>query len=135
MKFIVTENQFKKLIKTIKEEEKYSEEELTYTNPENGKECFIRIAKKKFSENDRNQYSAVLVCDEFDSGNLNVVAELPVNEPTSKKAKQKICDNIERIYEILDDMFMEYTGEGQLAEDIESSRWEVMDTPIFCNID
>jgi len=129
----ITESQFERLINNIIEREKYSEEELKYTNPENGLECFIRVAKKKFSNDKNYQYGAVLVCDEYGDGKLSIIAEIPVNESSPEKVKNRICNNIEKVYEILDGMFM-MDGEEFLEEDIEFDRWVVLDEPIFCDI-
>ena len=110
--------------------EGYSEEHLKYTNPKTGKECKIKVAKRK----NFNKYSAVLTCDEYDTGDESVVAELPVFKNTKEEVAKFICDNIERTYEILDNM-LTVSDEDFLTEDYEYSRFKVFDEPINCSVD
>ena len=57
----ITESQLIGLIKKIIKEEKYSEQDLTYFNPEIGKECKIKIARNKNKMGKTEEYKPVLV--------------------------------------------------------------------------
>jgi hypothetical protein len=129
-KIRLTENQLMSLIKRIVAEEKYSEEDLTFYNETYGKDCMIRVAKRKHSNIPGRKYGAVVLCDVYDTGNPLVVGELTTFGNTEEEVKEFICQNIEEVkaeYEVL------FQGEEPLMESIESSRWDVSDSPISCD--
>jgi hypothetical protein len=127
----LTESQLVSLIQRIVEEEKYSEEDLTFPNEVYGKDCIIRAARKKRTNMPGREYGAVVLCDVNDTGNLFVVGELTVFGKTEEEVNQRICQNIEQVKAEYDELFQ---GEEEtLMESIESSRWDVSDRPISCD--
>jgi predicted hydrocarbon binding protein len=131
-KILLTEDQFERLMKKILLENPESFEDLKYAHPRTGKMCKIKVAKSKVSRNDFENYGSVLVCDVYDDGQEMVVAELPVNGKSPQEVKDFICDNIERTYEILDDM-LDYDEDIEINESISHRRWEIIDEPINCS--
>jgi hypothetical protein len=129
----LTESQLIGLIKKIIKEEKYSEQDLTYFNPEIGKECKIKIARNKNKMGKTEEYKPVLVCDMYDTGNEIVVAEVSFSAPTIDEVKDFICDNYEMVIADLDSMFDE--EEENIMEAVDSRRWDIIDEPIFCGSD
>lgn len=130
----ITESQLKSLIKKIVErEEKYSEEDLKFPNEVYGKDCIIRVAKKKKTNMPGREYGAVVLCDINDDGNLFVVGELTVFGKTEEQVNKLICQNIELVKAEYDELFQE--TEEPLMESIESSRWVVSDSPVKCDFD
>lgn len=129
-KIRLTESQLVSLIQRIVEEEKYSEEDLTFYNETYGKDCLIRVAKRKHSNIPRRKYGAVVLCDVYDTGNPLVVGELTVFGNTEEEVKEFICQNLEEVKSEYEDLFQ---GEEPLMESIESSRWDVSDSPISCD--
>jgi len=131
--FILTENQYKRLIKKFINES-YSEEDLKYTHPVSGKECKIKVAKNNHTDLSWNRYSAVLVCDLYEDGKESVVATLSITGNSPEKVKKFVCDNIELVYSELDEM-MSDDIEYELNEDFNPDRWEVIDEPIKCDLE
>jgi hypothetical protein len=131
-KILLSENQLIKLIKKIIKEEKYSEEDLKYTHPRTGAACKIKVAKNKVTSREHSKFGAVLLCDTYDDGEYMVTAELPVNGPTQESVSDFICDNIERTYDILDDML---TQDEDLMENVNHRRWDIIDEPIKCGLE
>lgn len=128
----ITESQLASLIKKITEsEEKSSEEDLTFYNDTYGKDCIIRVAKKRNSNMPGGKYSAVVLCDVNDTGNLFVVGELMVSGETEKEVNKFICQNIETIKDEYDELFRD--TEETIMEAIESSKWIVSNKPINCD--
>ncbi len=124
------ESELINLIKKVIREEKYSEEDLIYTHPVTGKECKIKVAENKLTDSKFRKFGAVVICDIYDNGKEMVIAELPANGPTAEYVNDLICDNLDKTFKILDDMFENETED--LIESIESNRWNVIDSPIVC---
>ena len=60
------------------------------------------------------------------------VAELPINGSSFEEVSDMICNNLERIFEILNKMLAQETEE--ITEDYSKySKWEVIDQPIICS--
>lgn len=127
----LTESDIYRIVKRVIKEG-YSEEHLKYTNPRTGKECKIKVAKRKHGDN--NKFTAVLTCDEYDTGDESVIAELPVFKNTKEEVAKFICDHIERTYEILDSM-LTVSDEDFITEDYEYSKFQVFDEPINCSVE
>ena len=128
----LTENELVTLIKRVIKEEKYSEEDLKYTHPRTGDTCKVKVAEfKPASERGEQKFHGVLVCPKF--GEEMIVATLPVIRPSFEEVKNFICKNIDRTFEILDDM-LDYT-DHEIYELIENERFRVIDSPINCDVD
>ena len=129
----LTESQLINLIKGVIKEERYSEEDITYTHPYSGKECKIKIARNKLTDRKFSEYGAVLVCDVYDNGKEMVIAEIPGTGPDPEYVNDLICNNIERVMSYLDHIF---EGEKEyISEDVNSTRWDVIEDPIVCRSD
>lgn len=130
-KIRLSESELVKLIKNVIKENRYSEEDLKYTHPRTGESCKIKIAENKVSKQEWDRFGSVLLCERW--GDDMIVAELPVNGPSFDHVRDFICDRLERTYEILDQM-MDYDDETELNESIYHRRWNVVDTPISCEV-
>jgi hypothetical protein len=133
-KYRLTESELIRLIKGVIKEEKETVKHLTYTHPyaeeqelDNDGQCTIQIAQKT---NNENMYGVVLVCSKYDKP--MVVAELGPKSENPKKLKHLICNNLERTYEILDEL-VEEVDYDELNEDFEYDRYNVIDDPITCD--
>jgi hypothetical protein len=104
MKIRLTESELVSLIKKIITEEKTSVEDIKYTHPRTGKECLIKVARHKHSNRPSGSYTAVLVCDVYDDNEYMPIAELPIFKKSIKDVSDFICNNLDRTFEILDDM-------------------------------
>jgi len=131
-KIRLTESELIRLIKRIIEEEKYSEEDIKYTHPMTGEACKIKVARNKLTSMEFNQYGSILVCVDEEYGDDRIEAELPVNGSTSEEVSDFICENLERTFELLDDM-LTYEEEELISEEVYSQRWDIMDQPIVCS--
>jgi hypothetical protein len=131
-KIRLTESELIRLIKRIIEEEKYSEEDIKYTHPMTGEACKIKVARNKLTSMEYNQYGSILVCVDEEYGDDRIEAELPVNGSTSEEVSDFICENIERTFELLDDM-LTYEEEEPISEEVYSQRWDIIDQPIVCS--
>jgi hypothetical protein len=127
----LTESELIRLIKRIIEEEKYSEEDIKYTHPMTGEACKIKVARNKLTSMEFNQYGSILVCVDEEYGDDRIEAELPVNGSTSEEVSDFICENLERTFELLDDM-LTYEEEEPISEEVYSQRWDIIDQPIVC---
>jgi hypothetical protein len=132
-KIRLTESELISLIKKIIKEENYSEEDLKYTHPRTGVACKIKVAENKVTNLEFSKFSAILVCDNYNDGEYMVTAELPVDGPTPEFVSDFICENIERTYEILDEMLDHEEYDDELMEDVGHRRWNVIDEPIKCS--
>jgi hypothetical protein len=130
-KIRLTESELIRLIKRIIEEEKYSEEDIKYTHPMTGEACKIKVARNKLTSMEFNQYGSILVCVDEEYGDDRIEAELPVNGSTSEEVSDFICENLERTFELLDDM-LTYEEEEPISEEVYSQRWDIIDQPIVC---
>ena len=130
-KIRLTESELVRLIKKIIKEEKYSEEDIKYTHPMTGEACKIKVARNKLTSMEYNQYGSILVCVDEEYGDDRIEAELPVNGSTPEDVSDFICENIERTFELLDDM-LTYEEEEPISEEVYSQRWDIMDQPIVC---
>ena len=131
-KIRLTESELIRLIKRVIEEEKYSEEDIKYTHPMTGEACKIKVARNKLTSMEYNQYGSILVCVDEEYGDDRIEAELPVNGSTSEEVSDFICENIERTFELLDDM-LTYEEEEPISEEVYSQRWDIIDQPIVCS--
>jgi len=131
-KIRLTESELIRLIKRIIKEEKYSEEDIKYTHPMTGEACKIKIAKNKVTNREGNEYGAILICTDEEYGDDRIEAELPVFDRTAEAVSDFICENIERTFEILDDM-LTYEEEEPISEEVYSQRWDIIDQPIVCS--
>lgn len=131
-KIRLTESELIRLIKRIIKEEKYSEEDIKYTHPMTGEACKIKVAKNKVTDMENRQYGSILVCIDEEYGDERIEAELPVDGRTPEEVSDFICENLERTFEILDDM-LSYEEENQIFEDVYSQRWDIIDQPIVCS--
>jgi hypothetical protein len=134
MKIRLTESELVSLIKKIIKEEKMSVEDIKYTHPRTGKECLIKVAKHKHSNRPSGAYTAVLVCDVYDDGEYMVIAELPVFGSSFDEVSDFLCDNLDRTFEILDEM-LDYDKSGEEISESYSkfSKWDVIEKPIVCS--
>lgn len=128
----LTESELIKLIKSIIKEEKYSEEDIKYTHPMTGEACKIKVARNKLTSMEFNQYGSILVCVDEEYGDDRIEAELPVNGKTPEDVSDFICENLERTFELLDDM-LTYEEEEPISEEVYSQRWDIVDQPIVCS--
>ncbi len=133
-KYRLTESELIRLIRSVIKEEKETVKHLTYTHPhakeqelDNDGKCTIQIAQKT---NNENMYGVVLVCSKYDKP--MVVAELGPKSENPKELKHFICNNLERVYEILDEL-VEEVDYDELNEDFEYDRYTVIDDPITCD--
>ena len=131
-KIRLTESELVRLIKKIIKEEKYSEEDIKYTHPMTGEACKIKVARNKLTSMEYNQYGSILVCVDEEYGDDRIEAELPVNGSTPEDVSDFICENIERTFELLDDM-LTYEEEEPISEEDYSQRWDIIDQPIVCS--
>ena len=131
-KIRLTESELVRLIKKIIKEEKYSEEDIKYTHPMTGEACKIKVARNKLTSMEYNQYGSILVCVDEEYGDDRIEAELPVNGSTPEDVSDFICENIERTFELLDDM-LTYEEEEPISEEVYSQRWDIIDQPIVCS--
>jgi hypothetical protein len=130
-KIRLTESELIRLINKIVKEEKYSEEDIKYTHPMTGEACKIKVARNKVTNREGNEYGSVLICvDEF--GDERIDAELPIYDRTPEAVSDFICDNLERTFEVLDDM-LTYEEEEPISEEVYSQRWDIVDQPIVCS--
>lgn len=128
----LTESDLTRIVRRVLSEEKYSEEDLKYAHPRTGEMCKIKIAEfKPLAEKGEKRYHGVLVCPVF--GSDSIVAELPVIKRSFEDAKDFICKNLNRTYEILDDM-LSGKDEDDLLESVESQRFRVIDKPLYCDV-
>ena len=125
----LTESDLYRIVKKVIKEN-YSEEHLKYTNPKTGDECKIKMAKRK---ND-GRYSAVLTCDIYNNGNESVIAELPIITRTKEQLTKGICNNIEKMYDLLDKMLMT-TEDDFLVEAKNYGKFRILDDTINCSAD
>tara|TARA_R110000868_G_scaffold94602_1_gene260950 strand:- start:220 stop:660 length:441 start_codon:yes stop_codon:yes gene_type:complete len=132
-KIRLTESELIRLIGRIIKEEKYSEEDIKYTHPTTGVACKIKVAENKVTNNENSKFGAILVCDNYNDGEYMVTAELPVNGPTPESVSDFICENIEKTYEILNDMLDHEEFDEELMEAITHRRWNIIDQPIVCS--
>jgi len=132
-KIRLTESDLIRLIKRIIKEEKYSEEDLKYTHPRTGVACKIKVAENKVTNREYSKFGAVLICDNYNDGEYMVTAELPVSGPTKEYVSDFICSNIEKAYDLLDNMLDHEEFDDELMENIEHRRWSVIDEPIMCS--
>lgn len=134
MKIRLTESELVSLIKKIIKEEKMSVEDIKYTHPRTGKECLIKVARHKFSDRPSGAYTAVVVCDVYDDGEYMVIAELPVFGGSFDEVSDFLCDNLDRTFEILDEM-LDYDKSGEeLSEEYSKfSKWDIIEKPIVCS--
>lgn len=135
MKIRLTESELVNLIKKIiKEEEATTFDDIKYTHPRTGEECLIKVAKYKHSNRGGRQYSAVVLSDVYNDGEYMVIAELPVTGKSVDEVSDFICDNLDRTFEILDDMLdYDKSGEELLEDYSKFSKWEIIDEPIVCS--
>ena len=131
-KIRLTESELVRLIKKIIKEEKYSEEDIKYTHPMTGEACKIKVARNKLTSMEYNQYGSILVCVDEEYGDDRIEAELPVNGSTPEDVSDFICENLERTFELLDDM-LTYEEEEPISEEVYSQRWDIIDQPIVCS--
>ena len=132
MKVRLTESELVSLIEKIIKEEKTTMDDIKYIHPVTGKECLIKVAKHKRTNRFGAEYGSILVCDEYDDGEYMTVAELPINGSSFEEVSDMICNNLERIFEILNKMLAQETEE--ITEDYSKySKWEVIDQPIICS--
>lgn len=134
-KYTLTESELIRLIKSVIKEEKETVKHLKYSHPhyeelelDNDGECTIQIAKKT---NKENTYGVVLVCSRYNKP--IILAELGPTAENPDDLKDFICSHIERAYEILNDIVSNPDKQGELTEDFEFERFNVIDEPITCN--
>jgi len=127
----LTESELISLIKRVIKEEKYSEEDIKYTHPMTGEACKIKVARNKVTDMENRQYGSILVCVDEEYGDERIEAELPVDGRTPEEVSDFICENIERTFEILDDM-LTHEEEEPISEEVYSQRWEIVNQPIVC---
>lgn len=130
-KIRLTESELVRLIKRIIKEEKYSEEDIKYTHPMTGEACKIKVARNKVTDMEHRQYGSILVCVDEEYGDERIEAELPVDGSTPEEVSDFICENLERTFEILDDMLT--YEEEPISEEVYSQRWDIVDQPIVCS--
>ena len=134
MKIRLTESELVNLIKKIIKEENTTFDDIKYTHPRTGEECLIKVAKYKHSNRGGRQYSAVVLSDVYNDGEYMVIAELPVTGKSVDEVSDFICDNLDRTFEILDDMLdYDKSGEELLEDYSKFSKWEIVDEPIVCS--
>lgn len=131
-KIKITESQLDRLLKRIINEDENSGGDLKFYNETYKKDCIIRVARKKDSATP-NSYRAVVLCDVFDDGELYVVGELSVYGKSEEEVNEFICDNLEEVKKEFDELFG--VIEEPLMESVKSSRWDVSDNPITCEIE
>ena len=96
-----------------------------------GEACKIKVARNKLTSMEFNQYGSILVCVDEEYGDDRIEAELPVNGSTPEDVSDFICENLERTFELLDDI-LTYEEEEPISEEVYSQRWDIMDQPIVC---
>ena len=97
----LTESELTRLIKRVIQEEKYSEEDIKYTNPKTGESCKVKVALfKPLLEKGEERYHGVLVCPFY--GSETISATLPVIKRSFEEVNDFICKNLDRTFEILD---------------------------------
>lgn len=128
----LTESDLSRIIKRIIQEENYSEEDIKYTHPRTGESCKIKVALfKPLLEKGEERFHAVLVCPMYDED--TITASLPVVKRSFEEVNDFICKNLDRTYEILDNM-LSSKGHDDISESIESERFKVVDEPIKCDV-
>ena len=132
MKVRLTESELVSLIEKIIKEERTTMDDIKYIHPVTGKECLIKVAKHKYTNRFGAEYGSILVCDEYGDGEYMTVAELPINGSSFEEVSDMICNNLERVFEILNKML---AGESEeITEDYSKySKWDVIDQPIVCS--
>lgn len=134
MKIRLTESELVSLIKKIIKEEKMSVEDIKYTHPRTGKECLIKVARHRHTNRQGSEYTAVVVCDVYDDGEYMVIAELPIFEASFDAVRDFLCDNLDRTFEILDNMLdYDKSGEELLENYSKFSKWDIIEKPIVCS--
>jgi hypothetical protein len=88
------------------------------------------MAKRK---ND-GRYSAVLTCDIYNNGTESVIAELPIITRTKEQLIKGVCNNIEKMYDLLDKMLMT-TEDDFLIEEKNYEKFRILDDTINCSVD
>jgi hypothetical protein len=127
----LTESDLARIVKKVLKEENYSEEDLPYTHPKTGDSCKVKVALfKPAAEKGEMKYHAVLVCDYY--GDEMITATLPVIKNSFEEVSDFICKNLDRTYELLDEMLG--GNEEKIFEKYENPRFKVIDKPINCKV-
>lgn len=63
-----------------------------------------------------------------------VIAELPVFGSSFDEVSDFLCDNLDRTFEILDEMLDYDKGDDELSESYSKfSKWDIIEKPIVCS--
>lgn len=128
----LTESDLARIVRKVLKEENYSEEDVKYTHPKTGESCKIKVALfKPLLEQGEERFHAVLVCPKYDED--TVTASLPVVKRSFEDVNNFICKNLDRTYEILDEMLSSKSDD--IFESVESERFKVIDKPIKCDVE